>query len=42
MVDGIMELYDILSIVLSLSNKKKVYLYNFVDLIDEECIVLGE
>ena len=42
MVDGTMELHDILSIASSLSNKKKAYPYNLADLTDEECIALGE
>jgi len=42
MVDGTMELHDILGIASSLSNQKKAYPYNLADLSDEVCTALGE
>ena len=42
MIDGTMELHDILGIASSLSNQKKTYPYNLADLSDEACIALGE
>ncbi|OFC70063.1 tetratricopeptide repeat-containing sulfotransferase family protein [Alteromonas confluentis] len=42
MVDGTMELHDILGIASGLSQQQKAYPHNLTDLTDEQCAKLGE